>query len=448
MLAGRDREPGAEVYCTATKESQAAILCTPTRSRWSRREPSAKKVHRSRRARTSRARSSGRSSSPLGADSTTLDGLNPHAHFPDEVHAHKDPGVWNKLDTAMGARRQPLTWAITTAGLYDPTSIGWQKHEYATQVLEGSFEDDSFFAYIAAVDEDDDPFDPENWGKANPNLGVSVYEAYMQGQAEKAKRDPGFYNEFLQLHLNRWTQQVRRWIQPERWKECDPVSTTDALERKKSRESALAGRKAWGGLDLSFTQDLASFALAFPGEDDVTDLLLRSWLPEATIEEQFKKGRKHYRQWVDEGWITATPGEVIDYEFIRAEINALAQTFHIQEIAFDPYNAMDLVTKLGEHDGLTMVKFPQGYLSMSPASKAFERRAISRKFRHGGQPVFAWAVGNAVILTDAAGNIKPDKEHAKDKIDPVVAAIMANHRAELCGGTVSSYLESEPLLIV
>lgn len=435
MLAG-DNEPGAEVYCTATKQDQAKILHRDATAMVKASVDLREYILPMRNNLS--CEHLGSKFEPLGADSETLDGLNPHAHLPDEVHAHKDPGVWNKLDTAMGSRRQPLTWAITTAGVFDKDSIGWQKHEYATQVLEGAFEDDEFFAFICAVDEHDDPFDPANWGKANPNLGVSVYRTYMASQATKAQRDPAFYNEFMQLHMNRWTQQVKRWIQPERWKACDPVDAAGALEGREAREEGLRGRDCFGGLDLSSKIDLTAMALAFPGPDDVIDLLLRFWIPEARVEFEMKRGRKNIEQWVREGWIRTTPGEVIDYGFVRAEINELAKRYRIQQIAFDPWNAQQLVTELDEQDGFEMVEMRQGYISMSDPSKDFEARVLSRRLRHGGNPVLAWNIGNAVIKKDASGNIKPDKEKAKDKIDGGIASIMACGRAVLREG-VSVY---------
>jgi phage terminase large subunit-like protein len=428
MLVG-DGEKGGEVYCTATKQDQAKILHHDA-TEMVRASEELREFILCSRNNLSCARL-GSKFEPLGADSETLDGLNPHAHFPDEVHAHKDAGVWNKLDTAMGSRRQPLTWAITTAGIYDKESIGWRKHEYATQILEGVFEDDEFFAYIAAVDDGDDPYDPANWQKANPNLGVSIYESFMRGQAAKAQRDPLFYNEFLQLHLNRWTQQATRWITPEQWTACDPVSAAAALEQREGWEKTLQGRACAGGLDLSSKLDLTAFALAFPRPDGAVDLLLRFWMPEARVEAELRKGQKHFAQWVKDGWIKTTPGEVIDYAFVRREINDLGKLYSIGEIAFDPWNAQQLATELEEQDGFTMVEFRQGFTSMSEPSKDFEARTISRRLRHGGNPVLAWNVGNAVVRRDPAGNIKPDKEKAKGRIDGLVAAIMAIGRAVL-----------------
>lgn len=430
-----DGEPGAQVFSSATKEEQAAIVWKGA-MQMVKQSPALQRfteIHGSKRKTggTIFCERTGGFFRPLGADSTTLDGLNPHAQIVDELHEHKDRRVWSKLQTATGARRQPLTIAITTAGVYDPNALGWQQHKYAMDVLDGTFADDSYFAFIAAADEDDDVFAVETQQKANPNYGVSAYASALQEAADLAGRSAEDYNDYLRYRLNRWVQQVTRWIPPEKWAACDPVSPGGALALRAGREEALRGRSCCAGLDLSTTRDLSALVLAFPNAEDQPELICRFWLPEARIEEAARKGNLRFAQWVEEGWITATPGEVIDYSFIRAEVNALARIYAIEEIAFDPYNATQLSTQLAEEDGLTMLLFRQGYLSMNEPSKAYEARVYSGNLRHGGNPVLTWMVGNAVIRRDAAGCIKPDKQKAHEKIDGVVAAIMALGRVAL-----------------
>jgi phage terminase large subunit-like protein len=220
LLVG-DQEPGAEVYSSATKKDQARIVHDAA-TQMVKASPQLGKWVKAYRNNLSCGRLNAKFE-PLGADSNTLDGLNPHGNIVDELHAHRDRGVWDVLDTAMGARRQPMTIAITTAGIYEPESIGWQMHEHATNVLEGVLEDDGFFAFIAAADEGDDWTDPETWRKANPNIDVSIREEYLSQQCEKAKAQPAFLNTFLRLHLNRWTQQRDRWISMEHWNASDDV---------------------------------------------------------------------------------------------------------------------------------------------------------------------------------------------------------------------------------
>lgn len=422
-----DGEAGAEIYSSATKKDQARIVWK-TASEMVKKSPALSsfiKVYQSSLV----VDKTSSSFQPLSAESKTLDGLNPHGNIVDELHAHKDRGVWDVLDTAMGARRQPLTVAITTAGTYDAESIGWETHDYATKVLEGIFEDDSFFAYIAAADEGDDYFSPVTQEKANPNYGVSIKPDYLSKQAEKAQRQPSFLNEYLRLHLNVWTQQLTRWIPIERWNENDVKTRNDEEARALAldREASLASRTCYGGLDLSSKLDLTAFALVVPSNDESFDLIMRFWLPESRAAETERQGKRHYASWAKAGWLTLTPGDVIDYEFIRAEINELSKRFNIKEIAFDPWNATDLSTRLAG-DGFTMVECRQGFKSLSEPSKDFEARVMDRHVRHAQNPIMKWCVANAVTTSDAASNIKPDKEKASGKIDGVVATIMAMSR--------------------
>lgn len=426
-----DGEAGAEVYSSATKKDQARIVWK-TAEQMVKKSPDLKRYIKAYQS-SLVVEKTGSTFQPLSAESKTLDGLNPHGNIVDELHAHKDRGVWDVLDTAMGARRQPMTVAITTAGTYDAESIGWQTHDYATKVLEGLFDDDSFFAFIAAADESDGEgggyFTTETQQKANPNYAISIKPEYLAKQAEKAQRQPSFMNEYLRLHLNVWTQQLTRWIPIEKWNQNEQPVTTDEETRELclSREAALASSVGYGGLDLSSKLDLTAFALAVPGNDDEINLLMRFWLPEERALECEKEGKRHYATWARNGWLTLTPGNVIDYEFIRKEINALNERFIIKECAFDPWNAIDLATRLGS-DGVNMVECRQGYKSMTEPSKDLEARVIQGKVRHGHNPILKWCIANAVVTSDAAGNIKPDKEKATGKIDGVVAVIMAMSR--------------------
>jgi phage terminase large subunit-like protein len=426
-----DEEPGAEIYSSATKKDQAKIVWD-TSSAMVRASKRLKKFVRERRSNGGVLLCDKLDSKfvPLGADSKTLDGLNPHGNLVDELHAHRDRSVWDVLDTALGSRRQPLTIAITTAGVFDKESIGWEIHDHGVQVLEAAFEDDEFFALIYSPDEGDDPLGTVAQEKANPNIDVSVKRDYLERQARKAKRQPRFFNEYCRLHTNVWTQQVTRWLRVDRWLDCEPQLTSAvAAAARAAREQLLLGRKCYGGADLSSKLDITAFVLAFPMPAGVFELLCRFYMPEDRIADLYDQHQRHFRQWADDGWICATPGEVIDYDFIRSDVNALGKLYRIDEIGFDPWNATQFATDLGEGDGFKMVEVRQGYGSMSEPSKSFEALITSRKIRHQCNPVLRWMVGNAVCKTDPAGNIKPDKEKAKNKIDGVVASTIAVGRA-------------------
>jgi phage terminase large subunit-like protein len=420
FLTFGDQEPGAQVYSTATKEDQAKIVWNAARS-MVKHSPDLKRFAtlRQKAIVCDRLESSYK---PLGSDSDTLDGLNPHGHLCDELHAHKDRKMWDVMITGMAARRQPLTFVITTAGIYEAESIGWQQHEHATKVLEGVVEDDEFFAIIFAADEGDDYTDPATWAKANPNYGVSVKPDYLRHQCHTASVQPSFLNTFLRLHLNRWTQQRDRWIRIEQWNDCDTdCSRADAI----AREEALAGLACFGAFDLSTKLDLTAIVLVFP---DTWDLVCRFFVPADNVQQRVTKDRVPYDAWIRDGWLLATPGNVVDYAFIRAEAVRLSQAYNVREWAFDPWNATETATTLGE-EGLTMVECAQGFRSMSEPSKKFEELIVAKQLRHGGHPVLRWMVSNVAKREDPAGNIKPDKAASSDRIDGVVASIMALGRA-------------------
>jgi phage terminase large subunit-like protein len=438
-LQTADQEPGAEVYSIATKEDQAAIVWSAAKA-MVEMSPDLRKwiTPRQKYLECKRLRSVFR---PLGADSDTQDGLNPSGVIADEMHAHKKRGMWDVMITGMGARRQPLIIVITTAGVYDPVSIGWELHLKAMQVLEGVVEDDTFFAIIFAADEGDDWRDPMTWWKANPNLGVSVKFKYMLDQAAMAETQPSFLNTFQRLHLNIWTQQVTRWISVEKWKACD-----QALQPW----DAYKGRLAFLALDLSSKKDISCLAIDFPMEHGFHDFFWKFYVPEALVKERARRGDKpDYASWAADGHMTVTPGGSVDYAFIRRDILAIRQQVSVRQLAYDPWNANQFQTQL-QGDGFSvdpdavkeqLVEVRQGYASMSEASKEFERLTIDAKIRHGANPVMLWMVNNAVIRRDANDNIAPDKAAATGRIDGLVASIMTLSRSMVVPAATKSIYE-------
>lgn len=424
LLVG-DQEPGAEIYCSATKEKQAKIVWDAADA-MVKQSRELKRFVRTLKKNLSCARLMSKFE-PLGADSDTLDGLNVHGNLVDELHAHKNRDLWDVLDTAMGSRRQPLTFAITTAGIYDRETIGWIQHENACNVLEGIIEEDHFFAFIAAADEGDDWREPGTWAKANPNLGVSVKWSYIEEQCDKARTQPSFENTFKRLHLDIWTEQVTRWIPIEKWNACLDVPRP------------LEGRTVFGGLDLSTKLDITALTLVAPADGGFYDCWFRFWVPAELVKE---RERKHllpsYAPWVAAGMLQATPGNVIDYAFIKKEILELAGKMTIKEIGFDPWNATQLAVQLQQElnptesaYGFRMVEMRQGMKSLSEPAKEFEKLIVDKKLRHGGHPVMRWMVGNASVRRDSNDNIVPDKEESKAKIDGVLSTINALGRAML-----------------
>lgn len=421
LLVG-DNEPGAEVYTTATKKEQAEICHSAAREMVKQSPELNQFVTVPKRAQGNLVCAQlGSKMQVLANDFGSLDGLSPHGDIRDEVHAWNDHELAGVLSTAMGARSQPLTLEVTTAGVYDKDGVGFQHHDDAVFLLENPEHiDDRKFIFITGMDEKDDPFDPATWWKANPNLGVSLYPDFIAEQANEAKRSPRLYTSFLQYHLNVWTSVVSRWFNMERWREC-PSKPLD-LDK-------LRGALCFGGLDLSRTTDLTAWVNVFilEGGNEIA-LLPRFWLPQEKLDEELqKRGQSKYKYWLEAGFLTATPGSQVDYQFIEKQVKADHERFKHKEIGFDPYNADRTVAELIAA-GLPMVEVRQGPPSLSAASKWLEAAVLARRVHHGGNPVLAWCFGNAVPKIDSNGNICPDKARSKDKIDGVSATVTALSR--------------------
>jgi phage terminase large subunit-like protein len=418
-----DYEPGAEVYASATKKDQAKIVHSAAEA-MVKLSPALRKYLKTFRNNI-HCPQTGSKFEPLGADSDTLDGLNPSGNIVDETHAHKDRALWDVLQSAQGARRQPLTLAITTAGVYDPEGIGWQLHHAATQVLEGAVEDDRFFAFVATMDEGDDWTSRAAREKANPNLGVSVKEVYLAEECATAQREPSAMNAYLCKHLDVWTAQALRWIRPDDWTACG------------TSPAPLDGQICYGGLDLSTKLDMTAFVAVAGDSATGFDCLFRFWVPEALVQARERRGdTPSYHRWVEQGLLFATPGNVIDYAFIEQEILALAKRFRLVQIGFDPWNANQTAVRLQQalnpantKTGFQMVEMRQGMQTLSEPAKEFEKLVVSQKLRHGGHPIMRWMVANVTTRQDANGNIAPDKSTSTGKIDGVVATILALGRA-------------------
>jgi phage terminase large subunit-like protein len=444
MLAGislyallADGEPGSHVYAAATTRDQARIVFGEAE-----RMVDASPALRARVTKTVNNLAVLPTSSwfrPLSADASKMDGLNVHFAAVDEVHEHPNPEIIQKLNTATGARRQPLIFEITTAG-HDRLSVCWQHHEFSVKALEGSVPTeaaDSWFAYIATIDTGDDWTNPAVWIKANPSLGVTVKVEDLKRQVEEAREMPAQQNAIRRLRLNEWTEQATRWIDMGVW--AEGAAPFD--------EEELAGRSCYGGLDLARVNDLSSLALIFPPKQagGPVKVIWRHWCPDDDILRRSRRDRAPYTVWRDQGWLVATEGNTTDFRFIEAEIVTMARRFNILEVAYDRTFAGELVRNL-QDEGLAMVEFGQGFISMGPAAAEFMRLLIGRQLRHGGNPIATWCASNVAVRRDPAGNEKPDKERSTERIDAVVAAIMAVGRSQ--GGAAGSVYEERGLLVI
>lgn len=436
-LTFADGEVGAECYSAAADKDQATIVFAEARRMV---EASPELAARGKPLKSSIfVPDTGSIYRVLSRDVPTKHGLNPHGIVIDELHALPDRELYDVLTTGQGARRQPLTVLITTAG-YDRNSLCWEQHEYARAIIAGTIEDPSTLAVIFAAEETDNWHDEEVWAKANPGLGVSVRLEFLRDEHRQAAASPARENAFRRLYLNQWTEQDSRWIPLDAWDDCKIRPRTEA---------ELAGQDAYGGLDVSNVSDIAALVWVFPRlpadvEDDgqslqsqlLFDLVLRLWIPRATAER--KASRTGYLAWERAGLVRFTEGDTIDQDAIAEQIAADAATFNVRELAYDPWQAVPLAAKM-RASGIPMFEHRQGFVSMSSPSKGFERAVLTRRICHGGHKVLRWAVSNAVATQDPAGNLKPSKERAAEKIDPVVALIMGLGRAELAGVSASVY---------
>ena len=430
-LLDGDKEPGAEVYSAATKRDQAKIVhgeaCRMVRA------STMLKQFITVRTDNMFVLDTNSKFEPLSSDYNSLDGLNIHGAIIDEVHAHKTRDLWDILETATGARRQPLMFAITTAGV-SRQGICRELHDYLENVLEGSLEDDSFCGIIFTLDEEDDYTDERVWVKSNPNLGVSVKLDDLRDKIRKAREAPAALNAFLRLHMNVWTQAETRWIDPDAWAACGEQTPLEDLRKE----------PCYAGLDLSSTTDISAFVLKFPRTGDALGWF---WIPEDEMEKRERRDRVPFSAWVRHGYVEATPGNVIDYEYIRQRIKQVAAEFRgLREIGYDPWNATQLAIQL-EEDGFQVVPVRQGFQTLSPAAKELEREIMSGELKHGGNPVLRWMAANVVLAVDPAENIKPDKAKSAERIDGIVALCMAISR-QIQGEDDTSIYETRGLLTV
>ena len=347
----------------------------------------------------------------ISAEAYSKHGFNAHGILIDEIHAQPNSELIDVLTTSTGARRQPLTIYITTAGIMKKGHVAWELHKKAKDIKKGLIKDDHFLSIIYQAESTDDPFAESTWKKCNPNYGISCKESYMRENADRAKREPSFYNTFLRLHLNVWTTSEKTFIPGKTWKKCN---------LQKIDETFFYGKDCSLAFDLSSTGDFT--ALCIGTKDNGTyHVLPYVFIPKRKAEH--RNMRDQIYAWEREGYVTLVDGISLDYEFVLKKINELQQNCNIQSIAYDRWNKSWLVNQLA-NDEAPLKEFGQGYKTMSPALKEFEKLIGEKKLNHGGHPVLEWMNGNMAVTEDAAGNIKPDKQKSTEKIDGMVAAIM------------------------
>ena len=417
LLTFADGEPGAQVYCAAADREQARLVFNAARTMVEAEPELARRSHIYTNAIMAPR---GSVLKVVSAEAYSKHGINAHGVIIDELHAQPNRELVDVLTTSTGARRQPLLIHITTSD-FDRESICNEKHDYARKVRDGVIDDPAFLPVIYEAAPDADWTDPDVWAKVNPNLGVSVSVEYLERECRRAQETPTYENPFKRLHLNMRTAQDVRWLSIEQWDACGGTPIDEA---------ALYGRECYAGLDLSTTTDISALVLVFRDPDGGVTLLPWFWIPADNARKREHRDRVPYETWARQGLIEMTPGNVIDYDYIRARINDLSKRFNIREIAIDPWNATQLSTQL-QGDGFEVVQFGQGYKDMTSPAKELEKLVVSGRLRHGGHPVLRWMASNVAVEMDAAGNLKPSKKKSTERIDGITAAVMALGRALL-----------------
>ena len=415
MLAA-DGEQGAEVYSAATTRDQARIVFDDAKA-MAERTPDLRTYlgvailqHSITVAHTASK------FTPLAAEGSTLDGLNVHFAVIDELHAHKTRAVYDVIDTARGAREQSLLWNITTAGT-DRSGICYERRTHITKVLDRVVEDASMFGIIYSIDDQDDPFLPSSWAKANPNWGVSVLKEDMEAAARKAEAMPSALNNFLTKRLNVWVSGESSWMDMRAWERCG--------DRAFGIHEIPAGAKCWMGLDLAQKKDFAALCLVFE-IDGVWHVCTRLYLNELAVHES---GNAHLSGWARSGYVQVTDGDITDFDVLADDMRRYCRLFDVQEIAFDPALSMYFAGKLIE-EGLPLVEITQRSMFFTPPLIQVENLVHEKKLRHDGNPVMNWMVSNLVVKVSKFNELRaPTKERPENKIDGPMAMLMALGRA-------------------
>ena len=408
-----DGEPGAQVYMAATKMDQAKLMYNDSVNMVKSSGVLSRHIKLLKDGAYSQA---GRNIlKPLGRDSKSMDGFNPHAVMLDELHAQKTSEVYDVMKSAIGARRNPMIWMITTAG-FDLSSFGYEMHRYAESVLQGTIQDDDFLAIVYTVDDQEAWDDPLEWRKANPNYGVSIYQDGMERDCERARKQPSQQVNFKTKRLNIWCSSGSTWIPLERWRDC--------ADGKMKLED-FHGQPCWIGIDLAEKNDVVALCLVFRQGKRffVFPRLYQNAYQIAQPENQ------HYRTFVAMGDLIETEGNTIDLEIIRQDLLELKARFKVQEVAYDPRFSSYLATTLIK-DGLPMVEITQRSTFFTQPINEIESLVMSGNLHHDGNRMMEWMMTNVVMAISKFSGLKtPIKENPREKIDGVLALLMAMGRA-------------------
>lgn len=419
-LTCADMEWGAEVYGCASDRQQASIVFDVAVDMVDQCSALKKRIKPVMSVKRLVYKPTNSFYQVLSSEAFTKHGLNVHGVIFDELHAQPNRDLFDVMTMGSGdARTQPLFFLITTAGT-DRESICFEQHQKAVDILEGRKIDHTFYPVIYGLPDTDDWTKEENWYKSNPSLGHTIDIEKVRNAFISAKENPAEENLFRQLRLNQWVKQSLRWMSMSHYDDCDELIDIRYLK----------GRECYGGLDLSTTLDLTAFVLVFPPRNDAEKYIILPyfWIPEDNLKKRVNRDHVPYDVWQAQGHIKTTPGNVVDYRWIEEDIKRIASEFVIKEIAYDRYNATQIILNLMD-EGLTMIPFGQGFKDMSPPTKEIFTLVLQNKIIHNMHPVLRWNFDNVCVETDSAENIKPSKKRSTERIDGAVATIMALDRA-------------------
>jgi phage terminase large subunit-like protein len=423
-----DGEPGAEVAVAATDRAQAHLIFDTARHMVEANETlrSIVTVYRNElvvASTNSRFR-------VLSSEAPRAHGLNLSTMIYDEVHAAPDRRLWDALVTSMGARRQPLAMALTTAG-FDKHSICYQLYAHAVAVRDGILDDPSFLPVLLGAGIEDDWTSPDVWARANPSLGLTVKLDYLEQECRRARDMPSYENTFASFQM--WTEAETRGCM-EQW-EAGAVQST---------ARCAGGCASWRD---QFHGDLSALVALFPDADGGYDVLVDAWLPEDNLADRVRRDRVPFDVWAREGILTLSPGNVIDHDRIEQRIRDLVDVdgFSVESVGIDPWNATQMLARL-QADGIPAVAVPQTFAGLTSATKALEAAVLSGTLRHGGNPILRWCAANVTVETDSNENLRPSKKKSPERIDAIAALVNAFARA-LPAITGSVYDTRAPLLV-
>lgn len=411
-----DGEEGAEVYSAASTREQASLVYDVALQmcRQDDKIKEAVKLRPSRKLIEFPAANSYYKAIP--AEAAGAHGYNAHAIIFDELHTQPNRELWDVLTTSTGARKQPLTVAITTAG-HDRSSICYELHRKALSILAGETKDDTFYPVVFSASDADDWTSEEVWRKANPAIGSGVSLDYLATECEKAKANPAYENTFRNLHLNQWTEQEVRWLPMHKWDECAGSIPSDV-------------EQWFAGMDLAESRDVPALVLAGKKGDKV---YIKPFLftPQEPNSQRAEQDKRQLMNWAAMGFVETLPGDIILNRDLVPRVFQVLREYGVKRLAIDPWRAKEFVSALVDmgYPEEHIVKFPQTITQMNEPTRALLDHVTSRRLVHDGNECLRWMASNVVVVRDSNGNIKPAKDKSQDKIDGIVAAIMAIREA-------------------